>query len=76
MKTDAERILTDQVREKAMRELANIFVNFFMENGFFRSCVNCEHWSELGTICTKFEQRPPTRIIVTGCEHHTDNIPF
>ena len=81
MKTDAERILTDTIRKDAMNKLALLFANFMDENGFFKSCLNCEHWLEGPPdnklqICGKYKARPPTNIIVCGCEEHSDNIPF
>lgn len=85
--TDAERILRDQDRENLIRTLTNRITSEWYEIGLFRSCYNCEHWIEgtqQGSLlkfedrqkCKKFNARPPTKIIVTGCEAHTDNIPF
>lgn len=81
MKTDAERILTDSVRENAMKDLSKAITEWMLEQGLFRSCLNCEHWIEgppnnRQQICGMFKSRPPTSVIVCGCEHHSDNIPF
>lgn len=55
----------------------------FRDAGFFRNCLNCLEWIEptpqaphLNTGCMKFKQLPPPRILVTGCDQHTDLIPF
>jgi hypothetical protein len=47
--------------------------------GMFKSCLNCEHWIEgppnnLQQVCGKYRMRPPTKIIICGCDEHTDNI--
>lgn len=38
-----------------------------------RSCLKCMNWEN--EMCKKFKQRPPTKVIIEGCEHH-DFIPF
>jgi len=80
-KTDAERILSDTVRSDAMNTLALEMAKWMNEVGLFRSCLNCEHWIEgppdnRQQMCGKYKMRPPTKIIVCGCDDHTDNIPF
>ena len=79
--TDAERILSDTMRKDPMNKLALILANELYEMGMFKSCCNCEHWLEGPPdnrlqICGKFKVRPPTNVIVSGCESHSDNIPF
>lgn len=79
--TDAERILTDTVRKDAMNKLALILAGHMDEMGMFKSCYNCEYWIEgppnnKQQICGLYKLRPPTKIIVCGCESHSDNIPF
>ena len=81
MKTDAERILTDTQRTDAMNKLALMWADYLNEIGMFKTCYNCEHWLEGPPdnrlqICGKYQQRPPTKVIICGCEEHTDNIPF
>ncbi len=85
--TDAERILTDTLRKDAMNKLALILAGYMDEMGMFKTCLNCEHWIE-GTqvetllppesrqMCKLYGARPPTKIIVCGCESHSDNIPY
>lgn len=79
--TDAERILTDTCRKDAMTKLALILAGNMDDMGMFRTCLNCEHWIEgtphnIQQICGKYKVRPPTKIIVCGCDDHSDNIPF
>lgn len=81
VKTDAERILGDNTRDTAMKDLAKAMVNWLLEQGMFRTCYNCEHWLEGPPDnrlqkCGKFNIRPPTKVIVCGCDQHTDNIPY
>lgn len=44
-----------------------------------KSCIYCEHFDEPNEACRKSNnQRPPARIIATGCEafENNDDIPF
>ena len=41
-----------------------------------RTCINCEHFDEKPELCRLAGQRPPARVIATGCEKHLDQIPF
>jgi hypothetical protein len=49
---------------------------YLMDNGYFRNCLNCKEWNEVSELCTKYLQRPPAKVIVTGCSEHSDLIPF
>jgi hypothetical protein len=71
--TNAEQILTNPCRESALKQLADLMVKHWLEIGLFQTCLNCSDWSI--DRCTKFNQRPPDRVIVCGCEYHSD-IPF
>ena len=42
----------------------------------WRTCLNCEFFDEKIENCKLFNARPPIKIIVTGCEGHTYDIPF
>lgn len=44
----------------------------------YRNCLNCISWNFDMDGCNKFQQKPPTEIIVYSCEHYEDNddIPF
>lgn len=43
-----------------------------------KTCLNCEHFFEKDELCrfNGINQRPPARVIVTGCPAHQDEIPF
>lgn len=42
-----------------------------------QSCPNCLYWASGSEMCSKFNQRPPAKVIVRGCEHFDeDEIPF
>lgn len=43
-----------------------------------KSCLNCMHFEEAKELCgfKGYNQRPPARVIVTGCPSHEDEIPF
>jgi len=78
---DNERALADIQREASLQKLSKQLTELMLEEGWFRTCYNCEHWIEgppdnLQQICGKYKQRPPTKIIVCGCEDHSDNIPY
>jgi hypothetical protein len=71
----------DEVRGHAVDDFAHQLTAYFLDMGLFRSCLNCEHWIKEGAplnpeTCGLYKSRPPARIIVTGCESHSDNIPF
>jgi len=74
-KTDAELVLTDEVRQDGMNKLALMFTEFLMEKGLFTTCLNCANWSNQLEKCNLYKVRPPAKVIVVGCETHTD-IPF
>lgn len=78
-------ILRTTERVKLLDGLASGLVEWGLDQGLFRSCLNCEHWTgddpkqilHPPETCAKFGyQRPPARIIVTGCEAHSDIIPY
>ena len=43
-----------------------------------KSCLNCISFNEQTEVCTKFNQRPPARVIAFACENYEDDhdIPF
>lgn len=74
---DMNELLRTRERQKLLDELIAGLVQHAFDTGMFRSCLNCAHWSgEPSEICNLFVARPPARVIVTGCDEHTDNIPF
>jgi len=47
-------------------------------NGLAPSCLSCKWFVEKTEICTKWNSRPPARIIALSCADYkdTDDIPF
>lgn len=43
-----------------------------------KTCLNCTHFFEKDELCrfNGTNQRPPARVIVSGCPAHEDEIPF
>ena len=58
-------------RESNLKQL----VQALMDDGWLTTCTNCCDWDEPKEMCMKFKVRPPAKVIVVGCEHHSD-IPF
>lgn len=69
----------EALRTKNRHDLLNIlalnFTNYLFDNGWFSTCLNCHYWKDKEEMCSKYNQRPPAKIIISGCEEHTD-IPF
>ena len=44
----------------------------------YQNCLNCKHWNFGKDLCTKFDAKPPTEIIVYSCPAYEDDldIPF
>jgi len=75
IRKDAELILTDKIRLEAMKNLSSLLTDYMMDIGMFRTCLNCAYWNEKNETCQYYKQKPPAKVIVCGCETHTD-IPF
>lgn len=75
MKQSAEEALRLNNRHDLLNILGLNFTNYLFEQGWFTTCLNCHYWNKEQDICGKFNQRPPAKIIISGCEEHTD-IPF
>jgi len=73
---NAKKTLLNPDRIKAISDLSYCFVEMLVDHGFFRSCLNCSEWNKKEDKCNKFKCLPPPEVIVTGCEHHSDIIPF
>lgn len=84
---EAKKILTSWDRVDLLHKLVTSVVQEWKDAGLFRSCLNCSHWSPANPIananepahpegCSKYRQTPPAKIIVTGCDQHSDMIPF
>lgn len=78
--------LRTEARQNLLDALAGGLVEWALDQGLFRSCLNCANWNgeqapgvklvHKPETCRLNGLRPPARIIVTGCECHSDNIPF
>lgn len=44
----------------------------------FRSCLSCIYFKEKSELCSKYNMRPPAKIIAYGCPDYddVDEIPF
>ena len=40
------------------------------------NCVDCLHFDEKNETCTKWNARPPARVIAFGCDNFEEDIPF
>lgn len=59
---------------KLVGELREIITK--LEDVVDKNCLNCEHWNETYEVCRKANAKPPTRIIIRGCEQFSSDIPF
>lgn len=62
-------------RHDEINKLILDFTIYMQQRGLLLNCLNCHHWKDKEEICGKYLQRPPAKIIVSGCPEHTD-IPF
>lgn len=58
------------------RHVAQRIATLMDQEKVFRNCTNCEHWRHTEERCGKWNARPPATVIVTGCDDHSDEIPF
>lgn len=63
-------------REATLKSLVQLMVDRMMDEGWFRTCLNCEHFDEPKEWCKVWKAKPPAKVIVIGCEEHSDTIPF
>lgn len=74
-KIDLRQVFTDS-------EIAQALHSILIASGVLHTCTNCRHWHDMGAVpphseaCTKFDQRPPATVIVEGCGHWEQDIPF
>lgn len=43
------------------------------EDGFQEACINCKHFDETTELCSKFQSRPPARVIAMSCGTHYED---
>lgn len=65
-------------RDKLLWELSRRLVEQWSDMGLYRTCVNCGNWNSKEELCRIAvpPRRPPAKVIVVGCELHSDEIPF
>ncbi len=40
------------------------------------NCISCRYFNKETDVCGVYKQRPPARIIVRGCDQHSEVMPF
>lgn len=75
MKQTAAEILQTTNRHDLLNLIALNFTNYLFEQGYFSTCLDCCYWKDKEELCSKFNARPPAKVIVSGCNEHTD-VPF
>lgn len=59
---------------KAFREqLTDLMYETLVEMHALESCLGCTQFDEQHELCTKFQVRPPARIIAFGCPEWTED---
>lgn len=43
---------------------------------FTKCCITCDTFNEKEEICTKYNMKPPARVIAFGCPEYVNDIPF
>jgi hypothetical protein len=58
--------------------VANAVINIIRDDPIYRSCLNCMYFNEQAELCSKYNQKPPARIIAYACPtwENQDEIPF
>ena len=79
----------EDLRGQFAESLGRNIAELLLDVGIARTCLNCDYWNTDGSYgmpvnfnnkypegCTLFKQLPPPKVIVKGCDKHTDQIPF
>lgn len=72
---EIKKLLASSSRDEILDTLARIMFRRMIDEGWFRSCLNCRHWGAGNEICALVGRRPPATVIVSGCEQHSDTDP-
>ena len=66
------------LRENAYLELMSNMTRLITSGKPFQNCLNCMSWSYDRDLCSKFNAKPPTHILIYSCEEYSDDgeIPF
>jgi hypothetical protein len=67
-RVDAVNEIVEKLAERVSRHLDDVT----------KTCLNCAHFSPKNELCmfNGTNQRPPAKVIVSGCPSHEDEIPF
>lgn len=58
-------------------EIRKMFFKELLDQNIIQSCLNCEHWNSHKEKCDKFQDTPPSQIIVFSCgKDWKANVPF
>lgn len=66
----------NKMRANSVARIADELGHFLWAKGYGRNCVNCDHWQDDKQLCGQYNILPPAKVIVVGCDKHTDLIPF
>lgn len=72
VETTISRLLSKPQENWLLEKLADVV----MAERFRPTCLNCENFNEPAELCRLAGQRPPARVIVTGCPKFSELIPF
>lgn len=53
-----------------------VVVEEWIDMGQYPTCTNCEFYAHDSEVCTKYQAKPPAKVIVKGCSTWEYNIPF
>lgn len=71
-------LMTDQKQMRAdpVAKISDDLAHYLWGKGYGRNCCNCDLWNKPDQKCNKFQVLPPAEVVIVGCKHHTDLIPF
>lgn len=61
---------------KGSVEYMRILTEKLLREGIITSCVLCINFDSKTEFCTLAGERPPAKVIVTGCPQWLDDLPF
>lgn len=75
---EAIRPRTRATNHLAMDTTIKHFIRTLEDARIMQSCIVCLHFNEESEICSKFQARPPARVIAYSCPDFSDadDVPF
>lgn len=64
------------MRADPVAKISDDLAHYLWGKGYGRNCCNCDLWNKPDQKCNKFQVLPPAEVVIVGCKHHTDLIPF